>query len=154
MSLSKKRLAFFATGVLCSLVICGCKHNNSDIYSSDSATRTKLLTFDAKNARYRSDVFNDILENRKMRDDITELFDRINFLRDYGSFKHDRDHEPGIWDLLHRLDELKDYAIPESDKEKSRNDSNTSKSVTVSPTPTPTKVAKNANSANNNSSNK
>ncbi|MCR5402563.1 MAG: DNA mismatch repair protein [Butyrivibrio sp.] len=69
----------------------------------------KLMSDDARNAGYRSDVFNDILENKKMRDDITELFDRINFLRDYGSFKHDRDHEPGIWDLLHRLDELKDY---------------------------------------------
>lgn len=69
----------------------------------------KLLSSDPANARYRADVFDDICRNKKMREEITALFDRINFLREFGSFKHDHDHEPGMWDLLHRLDEIKDY---------------------------------------------
>ncbi len=69
----------------------------------------KLMTKDPKNAAYRADVFDDILHNKKMREDITEILDRINFLREFGSFKHDHDHEPQVWDLLHRLGELDDY---------------------------------------------
>lgn len=69
----------------------------------------KLMTADPANAGYRADVFDDICKNKKMREEITALFDRINFLREFGSFKHDHDHEPGMWDLLHRLDEIKDY---------------------------------------------
>ena len=68
----------------------------------------KLMNADPANAAYRTDVFEDIMNNKKMRDDITEILDRINFLREFGSFKHDHDHEPQVWDLLHRLGEL-DY---------------------------------------------
>ncbi len=82
MSLSKKRLAFFATGVLCSLVICGCKHNNGVIYSSDSATRTKLITFDAKNARYLATKWaNDQQDRSAARDaDEEESVDTVDSL--------------------------------------------------------------------------
>ncbi|RKM61223.1 DNA mismatch repair protein [Butyrivibrio sp. CB08] len=69
----------------------------------------RLICDDVKNARFRSDVFEDILNNKKMRDDIVEILDKINFLREFGSFKHDHDHEPQVWDLLHRLSELDDY---------------------------------------------
>ncbi len=69
----------------------------------------KLMNADPANAAYRTDVFEDIMNNKKMRDDITEILDRINFLREFGSFKHDHDHEPQVWDLLHRLGELDDY---------------------------------------------
>ncbi len=60
-------------------------------------------------ARFRSDVFEDILKNREMRSSIVDILDKINFLREFGSFKHDHDHEPQVWDLLHRLGELEDY---------------------------------------------
>ncbi|MCR5279309.1 MAG: DNA mismatch repair protein, partial [Lachnospiraceae bacterium] len=43
------------------------------------------------------------------RTKLLELLDRVNFLRDYGSYKHDHDHEPSTWDLLHRLEEINDY---------------------------------------------
>ena len=69
----------------------------------------KLMSSDAENARFRSDVFEDIMNNRKMREDIVRILDKINFLREFGSFKHDHDHEPQVWDLLHRLGELDDY---------------------------------------------
>lgn len=38
-----------------------------------------------------------------------EILGRISFLKDYGSFNREYDESAGIWDLLHRLDELGDY---------------------------------------------
>ena len=69
----------------------------------------KMMASDSKNARYRSDVFDDIIRNKAMREELLELLDRVNFLREYGSYRHDNDHEPGVWDLVHRLEEIKDY---------------------------------------------
>ncbi|WP_026495532.1 MutS-related protein [Butyrivibrio sp. WCD3002] len=69
----------------------------------------KMMTDSPENARYRGEIFDDIMKNKGMRDKIVTLFDRINFLREYGSHKHDHDHEPGVWDLVHRLEELNDY---------------------------------------------
>jgi hypothetical protein len=69
----------------------------------------KLMNSDPANAAFRADVFEDIMNNKKMREDIIEILDRINFLREFGSFKHDHDHEPQVWDLLHRLGEIDDY---------------------------------------------
>ncbi|MBO7354180.1 MAG: DNA mismatch repair protein, partial [Lachnospiraceae bacterium] len=68
-----------------------------------------MLTDDASHAAYRGDVFDDIYRNESMRTELMKLLDRVNFLRDYGSYKHDHDHDPGVWDLMHRLDEINDY---------------------------------------------
>ncbi len=68
-----------------------------------------LFISDAKTAAYRCDVFDDIYLNPGMRTELMALLDKVNFLRDYGSYKHDHDHEPGVWDLMHRLDEINDY---------------------------------------------
>ncbi len=69
----------------------------------------RLITADAGNARYRSDVFDDIMRNKDMRSELLELLDKVNFLKEYGSYRHDNDHEPSIWDLAHRLEEIGDY---------------------------------------------
>ncbi len=79
---------------------------NEQVYISNVM---RMMTDDSETARYRCDIFDDIMRNRKMREDIVTLFDRINFLKEYGSYKHDHDHDPGVWDLLHRLDEINDY---------------------------------------------
>lgn len=68
-----------------------------------------MMTASPENAKYRSEIFDDLMKNRDMRNKIVALFDRINFLRDYGSHKHDHDHELGVWDLVHRLEEIGDY---------------------------------------------
>jgi hypothetical protein len=68
-----------------------------------------MMTDSPENAKYRSEIFDDLMKNRDMRNKIVALFDRINFLRDYGSHKHDHDHELGVWDLVHRLEEIGDY---------------------------------------------
>ena len=59
--------------------------------------------------QYRCDIFEDVLRQKKMRDDLMEILGRISFLKDYGSFNREYDESAGIWDLLHRLDELGDY---------------------------------------------
>ncbi|MCR5179034.1 MAG: DNA mismatch repair protein [Lachnospiraceae bacterium] len=69
----------------------------------------RMMTDSPENAKYRSDIFDDLLKNPDIRERITTLFDRINFLREYGSYKHDHDHTAGVWDLLHRLEEINDY---------------------------------------------
>ena len=69
----------------------------------------KMISADPKNARYRSDVFDDIYKNRSMRNELLALLDKVDFLKQYGSYKHDNDHDPGVWDLVHRLEEINDY---------------------------------------------
>lgn len=59
--------------------------------------------------KYRGGVFDDIIGNKKLRDDMMEILGKISFLKDYGSFKRDYDENSGIWDLMHRLDEIGDY---------------------------------------------
>lgn len=67
------------------------------------------MTDDPAVTQYRSDVFADIYQNEAMCDEILRILDQINFLRDYGSIGRTHDEAKGIWDLMHRLDELKDY---------------------------------------------
>lgn len=67
------------------------------------------MTEDPEVTRYRSDVFSDIYRNEAMRNEMLRILDRINFLRDYGSIGRTYEESASIWDLLHRMDELKDY---------------------------------------------
>lgn len=59
--------------------------------------------------KYRSDVFEDIYRNEAMRDEMLRILDQINFLRDYGSIGKTFEEAANVWDLMHRLDEMKDY---------------------------------------------
>lgn len=67
------------------------------------------MTANPEVTQYRCDVFSDIYKFPKMRNRMMELLEQVDFLRDYGSFKRDYDESAGTWDLLHRLDEIKDY---------------------------------------------
>lgn len=67
------------------------------------------MTDNPEVTRYRSDVFEDIYRNGAMRDDMLRILDKINFLRDYGSIGKTFEEAANVWDLMHRLDELKDY---------------------------------------------
>ena len=59
--------------------------------------------------RYRLDVFEDIYDNPDFRNRMLEILDKIDFLRDYGSFRRDYEESSGTWDLVHRLEEIRDY---------------------------------------------
>lgn len=67
------------------------------------------MTDDAKVAKYRTDIFEDIMNSPKMCEDMMKLLDKINFLKDYGTFKKKYDEAAGIWDLMHRLEEMSEY---------------------------------------------
>jgi len=69
------------------------------------------MTADPETARYRQEVFSDILALPDLREKMTELFDRIEFIRNFSSTNRDSDEKIGLWHLLHRLDELKDYIV-------------------------------------------
>ena len=67
------------------------------------------MTDDPAVTRYRLEVFRDIYDHPDMCDKLMKLLDKIDFLRDYGSFKDRYDEHAGAWDLLHRLEEINDY---------------------------------------------
>ena len=67
------------------------------------------VTPDARVARYRTEVFGDILSHREMREKLMKLLDHVKFLNDYGAVHRQNDEATGLWDLLHRLDEINDY---------------------------------------------
>ena len=69
------------------------------------------MTADQKTARDRQEVFRDVLALPELRTKMTELFDKIEFIRNFGSTRIDNDEKIGLWHLLHRLDELKDYIL-------------------------------------------
>lgn len=66
------------------------------------------MTADPAVTTYRCEVFDDIFKNPGLREQILKLLDKVNFIRDYG-IRRDLDEKSGIWDLMHRLDEVNDY---------------------------------------------
>ncbi|MBR4586706.1 MAG: DNA mismatch repair protein [Lachnospiraceae bacterium] len=67
------------------------------------------ITDDADVAEYRRQIFKDILKLPEFRKNMLELFDRIQFMKDFSSMHKNSDEELGLWHLFHRLDELDDY---------------------------------------------
>ena len=64
---------------------------------------------DPKVAQYRQDVFDDIYNLPDMRDKLLELMNQIDYLKDYGTWRKNAEEKPGLWDLMHRLEERKTY---------------------------------------------
>ena len=67
------------------------------------------LTPDPKIAGYRQDVFEDIYNLPEMRDKLLDLMNQIDYLKDYGTWRKNAEEKPGLWDLMHRLEELKTF---------------------------------------------
>lgn len=67
------------------------------------------ITDDANVAAYRQHIFGDILRLPELRKTMMELFDKIQFMRDFSSMHKTSDEELGLWHLFHRLDELDSY---------------------------------------------
>ena len=83
---------------------------------SDDPKESKLIletlsqmTADPRLARYRQQVFSDILKFPQLRLKMTELFDKFEFIRNFGVLHRNTDEKQGIWHLLRRMDELNDY---------------------------------------------
>lgn len=62
-------------------------------------------------AAYRIEVFDDLIQNKYLRDDIMEILRKIHLLNEYGRLKKVYTDAPGAFDLIQRMEELKDYMI-------------------------------------------
>ena len=67
------------------------------------------MTDDVKVAAYRQQVFADIIRLPELRRTMTELFGKIQFMKDFSTMHKTSDEELGLWHLFHRLDELDSY---------------------------------------------
>ena len=67
------------------------------------------ITDDVNVAAYRRQIFVDILSLPELRDTIMQLFDKIQFMKDFSTMHKTSDEELGLWHLFHRLDELDSY---------------------------------------------
>ena len=69
----------------------------------------RSLSPDPGVARYRAAVFDDLFHHPKVREKMLSLLDHVKFLNDFGAVRRKSDEGVGVWDLIHRLDELRDY---------------------------------------------
>ena len=69
------------------------------------------LTADPAVSRFRSEVFQDLLDNPKIRNQLMELLEKVRMFYDYGVVQRRDADEAGIWDLMHRLEEYHDYIL-------------------------------------------
>ena len=69
----------------------------------------RSVTPDLRVAVFRRGVFADILSHPDLRNRLMKLLDHVKFLNDFGVNRRQTDETSGLWDLLHRLDELRDY---------------------------------------------
>ena len=67
------------------------------------------MTSDERVAIYRQKVFVDILKLPDLRKRMSELFEKIEFIRNFSTGHMSTDEKLGFWHLMHRLDELDDY---------------------------------------------
>ena len=67
------------------------------------------VSADPEVSNFRADVFEDILMYPDLRKRMTELLEKVNFLKDFGSFKKDYEISAGAFDLMHRLEEISEY---------------------------------------------
>ena len=67
------------------------------------------MTSSAEVAGYRQDIFEDLLTLPEIREGLLDLVKQIDYLRDYGTWRKSSDDKPGLWDLLHRLEEINSY---------------------------------------------
>ena len=87
-----------------------CKTLTTDLKEQKYITGViSSMTPSAEVAAFRQEVFADILRLPELRKQITELFEKLEFMKSFGSMAKKTDEKLGIWYLMHRLDELDDY---------------------------------------------
>ena len=69
----------------------------------------RSLTPEPRVARYRAEVFDDLFRHPQLREKLLSLLDHVKFLNDFGATRRSSEEGIGVWDLIHRLDELRDY---------------------------------------------
>ena len=67
------------------------------------------LSADPDVTNYRQDVFEDLKNLPDIRAKISELFEKIEFNKQYGVIRKSKDEVEGLWFLMHRLNQYRDY---------------------------------------------
>ena len=67
------------------------------------------LSADPDVTNYRQDVFEDLKNLPDIRAKIAELFEKIEFNKQYGVIRKSKDEVEGLWFLMHRLNQYRDY---------------------------------------------
>ena len=67
------------------------------------------LSADPAVTNYRQEVFEDLKNLPDVRAKLVELFDKIEFNKQYGVIKKSKDEVEGLWFLMHRLNQYRDY---------------------------------------------
>ena len=67
------------------------------------------LTDDPAVSAFRCDVFGDILKHPDIRERMMKLLEQVKTFYDYGVVHRGTGDESGLWDLLHHLEEYRDY---------------------------------------------
>ena len=67
------------------------------------------LTDDPAVSVFRCDVFQDILDHPDIRERMMKLLEKVKSFYDYGIVNRRSGDEAGLWDLIHRLEEYRDY---------------------------------------------
>ena len=67
------------------------------------------FTADPAVTNYRQEVFEDLKNLPDVRAKLVELFDKIEFNKQYGVIKKSKDEVEGLWFLMHRLNQYRDY---------------------------------------------
>ena len=67
------------------------------------------LSADPDVTNYRQDVFEDLKNLPDIRAKIAELFEKIEFNKQYGVIRKSKDEVEGLWFLMHRLNQYRDF---------------------------------------------
>ena len=87
-----------------------CQEISSDVKERRLVANVLSQISDDPNvAVYRQQIFGDIFRLPELRKTMLELFDKIQFMRDFSTLHKTSDEELGLWHLFHRLDELDSY---------------------------------------------
>jgi hypothetical protein len=70
----------------------------------------------------RQDIFNDLLNLPEKRKELLDLFNRIEYLKDYGSWRKSAEDKPDLWDLMHRMEEIHSYIMAVEELRKTLDD--------------------------------
>lgn len=58
---------------------------------------------------YRQEVFEDLKDLPDLKTKLVELFEKIEFNKQYGLLRKSKDEVEGLWFLMHRLNQYRDY---------------------------------------------
>lgn len=67
------------------------------------------MTADPTVTNYRQEIFEDLKNLPDVRAKLVELFEKIEFNKQYGILRKSKDEVEGLWFLMHRLNQYRDY---------------------------------------------